>query len=149
MVTSNWVGRLSTTRKIALVFRTWYWFALVHVLLRTRVLPQVVEQLGRVAPRSTGGQLNPRRLGRIVGRALRLRDKQARCLIGSLVLYRMLREQGTRAELVIGLPPDPRDHLAHAWIEVEGLDVGPPPGRHGHSPMARYGSEGPDRARPA
>jgi hypothetical protein len=53
----------------------------------------------------------------------------------------MLREQGTPAELVIGLAADARDHLAHAWIEVDGIDVGPPPGRYGHSPIARYGSE--------
>jgi hypothetical protein len=52
----------------------------------------------------------------------------------------LLQEQGTPAELVIGLPADARDHLAHAWIEVNGVDVGPPPGRYGHSPIAKYGS---------
>lgn len=136
---SSWVGRLSTTAKIVLVLRTWYWFAVVHVLLRTRALPRVVERLRPDAPSVTRAQLNPRRLGRIVGRALRLRDKQARCLIGSLVLYRLLHEQGMQAELVIGLPISAEDHAAHAWIEVDSLDVGPPPGRFGHQPIARYG----------
>jgi hypothetical protein len=138
---TNWVGRLSPVGKIVLVLRAWYWFVRVHVLLRMDTLPHVVERLRPPARKEERPQLNPRRVGRIVGRALRLRDKQARCLIGSLVLYRMLLDQGTPAELVIGLPADARDHLAHAWIEVDGIDVGPPPGRYGHEPIARYGSD--------
>lgn len=138
---TNWVGRLSLATKIGLVLTAWYWFLRVHLLLRTHTLPRVVERLRPAATVGEKPQLNPRRLGRIVGKSLRLRDKQARCLIGSLVLYRMLLEQGTPAELVIGLPADARDHLAHAWIEVDGIDVGPPPGRYGHEPIARYGSE--------
>jgi hypothetical protein len=137
---SRWIGPLSLVAKVGLVLRAWCWFVAVHILLRTDTLPRVVERL-RPHPPGERSQLNPRRLGGIVGRALRLRDKQARCLIGSLVLYRLLLEQGTPAELVIGLPADARDHLAHAWIEVDGIDVGPPPGRYGHAPIARYGNE--------
>jgi hypothetical protein len=138
---TNWVGRLSLATKIGLVLTAWYWFLRVHLLLRTHTLPRVVERLRPEATVGERSQLNPRRLGRIVGKSLRLRDKQARCLIGSLVLYRMLLDQGMGAELVIGLPADARDHLAHAWIEVDGIDVGPPPGRFGHTAIARYGSE--------
>jgi len=54
------------------------------------------------------------------------------------VLYRLLREQGDAAELVIGLPKNPADKSAHAWVELDGVDVGPPPGRNGHEQMARF-----------
>ena len=27
---------------------------------------------------------------------------------------------------------------AHAWVELAGVDVGPPPGRNGHVELARY-----------
>ena len=40
-------------------------------------------------------------------------------------------------ELVIGLPEQAKDERAHAWVELEGRDVGPPPGRAGHLEMAR------------
>lgn len=41
--------------------------------------------------------------------------------------------------LVIGLPEEPVDERAHAWVELEGRDVGPPPGRGNHVELARYG----------
>ena len=54
------------------------------------------------------------------------------------MLYRLLRRQGDPAELVIGLPASPRDKDAHAWVELDGRDVGPFPGRNGHVELARY-----------
>jgi hypothetical protein len=51
----------------------------------------------------------------------------------------MLIRQGERPQLVIGLPPSPSSHEAHAWVEVAGQVVGPPPGRLGHEEMVRYG----------
>jgi hypothetical protein len=54
-----------------------------------------------------------------------------------LVLFRLLREQGEQAELVIGLLPNAPNQRAHAWVELDGRDVGPPPGRFGHEEMAR------------
>jgi hypothetical protein len=56
-----------------------------------------------------------------------------------MVLYRLLEGQGIDAELVIGLPREPRDKDAHAWVEVDGVDVGPPPGGSRHEELARYG----------
>jgi hypothetical protein len=56
-----------------------------------------------------------------------------------MVLYRLLREQGDDVQLVIGLPLEPRDKDAHAWVEMDGHDVGPPPGRGKHVELARYG----------
>jgi hypothetical protein len=58
--------------------------------------------------------------------------------VNALVLFRLLREQGDAAELVIGLPENPGGKDAHAWVELEGVDVGPPPGRSGHDEMARF-----------
>ena len=37
-------------------------------------------------------------------------------------------QQGDPAVLAIGLPEGARDHTAHAWVEVDGADVGPRPG---------------------
>jgi hypothetical protein len=54
------------------------------------------------------------------------------------VLYRLLREQGDAAVLVVGLPEAAINKDAHAWVELNGIDVGPPPGRAGHEPMARF-----------
>jgi hypothetical protein len=42
--------------------------------------------------------------------------------------------------LVIGLPREAITKDAHAWVELDGTDVGPPPGRAGHEPMARFGA---------
>jgi hypothetical protein len=74
-----------------------------------------------------------------VYRTLRLGPRQPTCLVNALVLYRLLREQGDQAELVIGLPADAADKDAHAWVELDGVDVGPPPGRSGHAEMGRFG----------
>jgi len=73
-----------------------------------------------------------------VDRSLRLGPFRTRCLFGALVLYRLLREQGDPAELVIGLPEEARDQAAHAWVELGGFDLGPPPGRGTHTELARF-----------
>jgi hypothetical protein len=132
------IPRPAATARIALALRALWLFGVVRSRLRSDDLPTVVASLGRVQ-RVRRPRARPRRLGTIVGRTLSIGPYQARCLHTSLVLYRLLREQGDRAELVIGLEPNPRDKDAHAWIEVDGRDVGPPPGRGGHSELARYG----------
>jgi hypothetical protein len=124
--------------KVSLALRIWLTFVLVQTGLRRRPLPELVTGLGR--PRRTRCYgVPPPRLGIIVARALRLGRRRARCLTSSLVLYRLLQHQGLPAELVIGLPEMPRGRQAHAWVEVRGVDVGPPPGRSGHVELARYG----------
>lgn len=110
--------------------------------LRRRRLPELVARLGR--PGRARRRVEARRLGRLVHRVMNLGPFRPRCLTMSLVLFRELRRQGTAAELVIGLPHRPTDHAAHAWVEVDGQVVGPPPGRLGHAEMARYG--GPSRS---
>ncbi len=82
--------------------------------------------------------LPPKSLGRIVDRLLPFRLSRATCLARSLVLFRLLLRQGLHPELVVGLPVRGQGHEAHAWVEVDGADVGPPPGGRHHRPLARY-----------
>jgi len=77
-------------------------------------------------------------LSRAVSRGLRIGPWRPRCLLRSLVLYRLLREQGVDAQLVIGLPDRASSPDAHAWVEVDGRDVGPWPGRKGYEELTRY-----------
>lgn len=129
-------GSLSITTKTRLATRIGATFLLVHWRLRRTPLPQVVRSLG--ARDGSPTRLEPRRLSRIVYRTLRLGGHRARCLVGALVLYRLLRAQGDEPDLVIGLPETPLDHEAHAWVELDRVDVGPPPGKGSHEELARY-----------
>lgn len=109
---------------------------LVRWGLARKPLPEFVRDFGRASGHAAPHP--PGRLSRAVNRSLRLGSRRPRCLVSSLVLYRLLREQGDAPELVIGLPSEARDHAAHAWVELGGRDIGPPPGRDGHSAIARY-----------
>jgi len=129
--------RLTKWRKARLAAHIWWSFVLVHLLLRREPLPEVVRRLGADGV-ARWPSLPPRRLSRLVERCLRIGRWRPRCLIGALVLFRLLRSQGAVAELVIGLPEEADGHEAHAWVEIDGLDVGPPPGRGAHEPLARY-----------
>lgn len=122
--------------KAVLALRIWALYPRVLVGLRREQLPVFVERLGASDRRRA--RLSPDRLARAVDRSLRLGDRRPRCLVNALVLYRLLREQGDDAELVIGLPQTPADKDAHAWVELAGTDVGPPPGRASHEELARF-----------
>jgi hypothetical protein len=128
---------VTTARKIAIAVRSVWLFAVVRARLRRSDLPAVVGTLTAVE-RPRAARARPVRLGRIVARTLSIGPWEARCLHTSLVLYRLLREQGERPELVIGLKESPKEKDAHAWVELEGRDVGPPPGRGRHRELARY-----------
>lgn len=130
--------RLAFATRVALAARIWWWFAMVSAQFRRQPLPQLVAWLGR-PPRVRSSKLPAIQLGRYVARRLRLGPYRSTCLVNALVLFRLLREQGDSAELVIGLPVEAADHSAHAWVELDGLDVGPPPGRAHHAGMARFG----------
>jgi hypothetical protein len=127
---------LSLAGKTGLALRIWSLYPRVVVALRREQLPAYVARLG--AARSGRGALSPARLSRAVDRSLRLGSRQPRCLVSALVLYRLLREQGDDAELVIGLPETAADKDAHAWVELGGVDVGPPPGKGTHQELARF-----------
>jgi len=128
---------LGPAAKAALAVRIWALLPRVLVGLRRDPLPAFVARLGKAGSRGRPGH-SPARLSRAVDRSLRLGGHRPRCLVNALVLYRLLREQGAAAELVIGLPASPKDKDAHAWVELEGVDVGPPPGRSGHEELARF-----------
>ena len=130
--------RLGLSAKAALWLRIWIWSFRVQVGVRRHSLPEFVRRLGAPA-HGKPPALDPVRLGRVVVRVLRLGPYRARCLTTSLVLYRFLREYGRPAELVIGMPESPDGYETHAWVELAGRDVGPPPGRGHHLEMARYG----------
>ncbi len=123
--------------KARLLLRIWFWFVAVHVRLRLHPLPEVIARL-RAGGRHQPLAIAPARLGVVIPAALTLAGHRPRCLINALIHYRLLTEQGESPELVIGLPDEAEDHLAHAWVELAGVDVGPPPGRAGHIPLARY-----------
>ncbi|MGH3117190.1 MAG: lasso peptide biosynthesis B2 protein [Gaiellales bacterium] len=129
-------SRLNVRAKVSLAVRIWFWFLVVHLELRRHPLPRVIARL-KTANESRAA-IAPRTLGEIVVRALRVGRYQPRCLISTLVLYRLLAEQGDRGEVVIGLEAEARSKDAHAWIEIGGADVGPPPGRGPHMALARY-----------
>lgn len=126
--------RLAT--KVLLALRVWRCYVRVRIGLRRAPLPAFVRELGSTPVRGDGHP--PALLSIAVDRSLRLGPLRPRCLTSSLVLYRLLREQGDAAEIVIGLPPEARNHAAHAWVELDARVVGPPPGRGRHAPIARY-----------
>jgi hypothetical protein len=64
------------------------------------------------------------RLGQIVGHVFGVLPMDARCLIRSLVLLRLLERRSIRATLQIGVKT-PGDFGAHAWVEHDGVPVLP------------------------
>jgi hypothetical protein len=131
-------SRLGPWGKLVLAGRIWCRFVLVRALLPREPLPEVIRRFGEPLRRDRR-RLSPQLLSRAVHRSLHVGSRRPTCLMSSLVLFRLLREQGDPAEVVIGLPGVPRNKNAHAWVEVERVDIGPPPGRGTHRPMARFG----------
>lgn len=133
----SWDGPLGPLRRTALGFRIALDAVMVRASVRRVPLPVLVERLGR--PGRGRLRIEPRRLGRIVYRVMNAGPFRPRCLTMALVHLRMLHRQGTPADLVVGLPAAAVDHQAHAWVEIDGRDVGPPPGKGTHRELARYG----------
>lgn len=129
---------LSAGAKAELLLRLWALFLRVLVGVRLVSLPDLVGKLGKPDRRSSV-RYSPQRLARVVHRGLRIGRRRPRCLTSALVMYGLLRQQGDRAELVIGLLPEAPSPIAHAWVEIDGVDVGPPPGRGRHQELARFG----------
>ncbi len=128
--------RLTLAAKVRVAAQVVATFAVVRTRVHRQPLPDLAHALA--SPGRARERRPPHRLANAVDRTLRLGRRRPTCLVSSLVLFRLLRRQGDAAELVIGLPASPRDKDAHAWVELEGRDVGPPPGRSGHVELARY-----------
>ncbi|HJQ95908.1 MAG TPA: lasso peptide biosynthesis B2 protein [Acidimicrobiia bacterium] len=124
-------------RHVALASRIWLTYLRVVALLRRKPLHNVINALGSPSGRAKTPEVATH-YSRAIHRALRLGDRRPRCLPSALVLYRLLRAGSIPAELVIGLPATPTSPIAHAWVELDGHDIGPPPGRHHHEELARY-----------
>ena len=121
-----------------LAMRIWSRYLLVRLhLARRQPLADTIDALRGRTPASPINQ-EPRQLGRSVVRALRVGRLQPRCLTLALIHMSLLNDNGTPGQLVIGLPDEARSPRAHAWIEIDGVDIGPPPGRHGHQELVRY-----------
>lgn len=128
--------RLSPSAKVLLAVRVWRSYVCVLRSVKKTPLARLTKELPNNS--SSLRHHSPELLSHAVGRSLRVGRYQARCLTASLVLLQLLREQGDEAVLVIGLPPQAVDHKAHAWVELDGRDVGPPPGRGRHVEFARF-----------
>ena len=111
-------------------------FLAVQRLLRNHPLPAVVATLGERPPTTPPEDIRRLRYG--VDRVLDHGGRTFRCLPRALVLFSLLVDQGEQPKLVIGLPIDPASTEAHAWVEIDGRDVGPNPGRGSHEPMVAY-----------
>jgi hypothetical protein len=121
--------------RAVLALRVWRSWLGVRARVHSTPLPELVERVSAVG---AVAQESPERLARAVDRSLVFRGRRPTCLVSALVLFHLLRRQGDDAELVIGLPSEARDQTAHAWVELNGRDVGPPPGRNGHAELARF-----------
>lgn len=112
-------------------------YARARYLLHRDPLPVVVQRLIPEHAVSSVGR-TPMQLRRGVDRLLRLPGRPMRCLPRSLVLLSLLAEEGYEPRLVIGLPKSASSAEAHAWVEIDGTDVGPDPGRDDHLPIVVY-----------
>jgi hypothetical protein len=125
--------------KFVLAGRIWLSFLRVRVLLERKSLPRLAQDLASMNAARKRTAYHPQTLSRGIHLVLRIGRRRPTCLLASLVLMDLLRRQGDQAELLIGLPPKARNHHAHAWVELDGNEIGPPPGRLGHAEMARFG----------
>jgi hypothetical protein len=136
---------LGPVAKVRLLWTIWTTAVAVVVGLRREQLPALITRLGAPATSAadarsaeTHSPPPPALLSRAVSRGLRLGPWQPRCLIRALVLYRLLRAQGDEPVLVIGLDAAKPTTEAHAWVELDGRDLGPAPGAFGHRALVRY-----------
>ncbi|NIA25417.1 MAG: lasso peptide biosynthesis B2 protein [Gammaproteobacteria bacterium] len=136
---SNDSARLPVAEKVRLFVRIWALAVQSATASKRCALPDLMESYRIGSTARSHPTYAPRKLSTAVTRSLRVGPWQPRCLIKAMVLYRLMREQGEEAELVIGLPQNPKDHTAHAWVEAHGVDIGPAPGRGHHQELARYG----------
>jgi hypothetical protein len=122
--------RLPLTARAALAWEIAASYAVARWRLRRDGLrPALTALRAGAPPRAVSGEREAvevgRRLGRAVGRTLRVLPADSRCLMTSLVLTRVLARRGIESELVISVRPGER-FAAHAWLERDGVALLPP-----------------------
>ena len=110
---------LPLSRRVTLAVRIVACYAQVRRRLAKEPLPALAASFGDVPVRS-GEPIPARQLGWAIDRTLRIGSRRPRCIFNALVLYRLLREQGDEAVLVVGLPEAAINKDAHAWVELNG-----------------------------
>lgn len=125
--------------KARIAVHVWTWMARIFVARRRLPLQALVDELW-VKTKHDGrfDEIPPRHLGGMVYDALTIRGRGPRCLSLALVLFAIMRERGLDPSLVIGLPDGSQSTDAHAWVELDGADIGPPPGRGPNVELVRY-----------
>jgi hypothetical protein len=127
--------RLSLRQRASLGLEILAAYIRVRRLLAQERLPAAVADLrdGVGGERTDGDMLlTGLRLGRAVGKTLRVLPADARCLVRSLVLVALLARRGIPASLVIGVKTSP-GFAAHAWVEYGGVALLP----SGDTPYSR------------
>jgi len=129
---------LTAAGKLRLLARSWSSFGRLMLWRRRHELPALVDVILREPRRPLPYDVRPVRAGRIVVRSLEAGPVHARCLTNALVHLRILHQQGEDPVLALGLPELAPSKDAHAWVELDGRDVGPPPGRGVNEALVRY-----------
>jgi hypothetical protein len=128
------------SQKAFLALRIWSLAAIAWWRMRQEPLPDFVR--GWSENRGTGSKRSPLKLSAIVDRVLVIGTWRPRCIVRAMVLYRLIVESGLEPDLVIGLPFESNSKDTHAWVEIDGHDLGPWPGRGHHLEMARFSNAG-------
>ena len=92
-----------------------------------RTLAAVRAAHSEATPQGRSSLVLGKRLGQAVGRTLRVLPTDARCLMQSLVLTRLLADRGIESTLVIGVVVEP-EFAAHAWVESGDVPLLPTSG---------------------
>jgi hypothetical protein len=112
--------------QFGLAARVGAWLSVLPIVLRTRTLPLLLEQLAAAAERPPNG--NPLDLSKtvqIVVRVCRMRIFRLPvfprpCLRRSLALYYFLGRMGHPIEIHFGVRKDGRDLHGHSWVTLQG-----------------------------
>ena len=130
------VGGERLTWRVRLAVVVAFRYLRVRVDLHRAPLPELVARYSRA--KRNRDRYPVHTLRRAVDRLLVLPGRPLRCLPRALVMYSLVVEQDQNPRLVVGLPEAGDSNRAHAWVEIDGVDVGPSPGRAGHQPMVAY-----------
>lgn len=132
-----------------LLTRAWVLLLLVDVALRSgmmsfrrlqKILAPKLRTLDKSQPEDA--RVAIRRLRRGVDIAARYHLYPMTCLRRSLVLQRLLGQQGIAADLQIGVRKEEENLNAHAWLEYHGQPIGESESISAHySPLAALESE--------